>query len=237
MPYMRLQTKFIYTLITAVVIAFSGMKLTSAQGSNLTAAYDKLFLIVTIVSFFVLAFVMVLFILFINKYRETNEATERKPIPHATARKLELIWHLVAIFIIIGLMVVSYPFLFELDDLTTDQDPNATIVIIEGTAGWEWVFHIPSENVTNRAVTDSEGVKTTTMFLKTDVKYQFIFWSSGPWIHSFYSPGLNFKMDVVPGSNNTISITILDPGTYEVLCTEYCGTGHSFMRGKIEVTA
>ncbi|WP_404401002.1 cytochrome c oxidase subunit II [Pelagibacterium halotolerans] len=50
-------------------------------------------------------------------------------------------------------------------------------------------------------------------------------------LHNFYVPELRAKMDMIPGSVTYFWATLTEPGTYEVLCAELCGTGHSYMRG------
>jgi cytochrome c oxidase subunit 2 len=54
-------------------------------------------------------------------------------------------------------------------------------------------------------------------------------------IHSFYVPELRVKQDVVPGRTSQLWFNANRLGTYDIFCTEYCGTGHSTMRGRIEV--
>lgn len=52
-------------------------------------------------------------------------------------------------------------------------------------------------------------------------------------IHSFYVPQFRIKYDAIPGRYTTAWFTVREPGTYLVLCTEYCGVGHSTMRGQV----
>lgn len=54
-------------------------------------------------------------------------------------------------------------------------------------------------------------------------------------IHSFYLPAFRTKHDAVPGMTSTIWFEATVPGEYRMFCTEYCGTDHSRMRGKIVV--
>ncbi|HVV85809.1 MAG TPA: cytochrome c oxidase subunit II [Kofleriaceae bacterium] len=54
-------------------------------------------------------------------------------------------------------------------------------------------------------------------------------------IHSFYVPAFRLKEDAVPGRVTTMWFTATRPGTYDVLCAEYCGAGHSRMRGRVIV--
>lgn len=46
---------------------------------------------------------------------------------------------------------------------------------------------------------------------------------------------LLFQIQVIPGETSTGIYTFDDPGTYEVLCLEFCGVGHHLMRGLITV--
>lgn len=49
-------------------------------------------------------------------------------------------------------------------------------------------------------------------------------------IHSFWVPQLGQKQDAVPGQVNKLVITPTRTGTFDVICTELCGLGHSVMR-------
>ncbi|MFV2014976.1 MAG: hypothetical protein ACC656_06090 [Candidatus Heimdallarchaeota archaeon] len=66
--------------------------------------------------------------------------------------------------------------------------------------------------------------------LTAGLNYQFIVTSKGSVIHSFFVPELNIKLDAIPGVNNSIVVSIDDPGIYKITCAEYCGAGHSLMR-------
>jgi cytochrome c oxidase subunit 2 len=52
-------------------------------------------------------------------------------------------------------------------------------------------------------------------------------------IHSFYVPAFRTKQDVVPGRIIDVWFTAVKPGRYPILCAEYCGAGHSRMRGVV----
>jgi cytochrome c oxidase subunit 2 len=42
-------------------------------------------------------------------------------------------------------------------------------------------------------------------------------------------------MDVIPGDVNYLTFTPTAVGEYILQCTEYCGPGHSYMRGYVNV--
>jgi cytochrome c oxidase subunit 2 len=48
-------------------------------------------------------------------------------------------------------------------------------------------------------------------------------------IHSFWVPAFRIKQDVVPGLTTHEEFTPTRMGTYRVICTEFCGSGHSGM--------
>jgi len=54
-------------------------------------------------------------------------------------------------------------------------------------------------------------------------------------LHNFYVPQFRAKMDMLPGIITYYWFTPEKKGDYEVLCAEYCGTGHYAMRGRVLV--
>ena len=54
-------------------------------------------------------------------------------------------------------------------------------------------------------------------------------------LHNFYVPQFRAKMDMLPGIITYYWFTPEKKGDYEILCAEYCGTGHYAMRGRVLV--
>ena len=54
-------------------------------------------------------------------------------------------------------------------------------------------------------------------------------------LHNFYVPQFRAKMDTLPGIITYYWFTPTKTGDFEILCAEYCGTGHYAMRGKVIV--
>ena len=54
-------------------------------------------------------------------------------------------------------------------------------------------------------------------------------------LHNFYVPQFRGKMDMVPGTVTFYWLTPTREGDFEVLCAEFCGTGHYAMRGRVIV--
>jgi cytochrome c oxidase subunit 2 len=54
-------------------------------------------------------------------------------------------------------------------------------------------------------------------------------------IHSFYVPAFRIKRDVLPGRYEVMLFTPTRSGDYHLFCSEYCGTDHAHMGGRIVV--
>ena len=62
-----------------------------------------------------------------------------------------------------------------------------------------------------------------------------IYLTSADVVHGFYVDGTTVNMMAVPGQITATDVTFDKPGTYRVLCHEYCGMNHHSMEGRIVV--
>lgn len=53
-------------------------------------------------------------------------------------------------------------------------------------------------------------------------------------LHGFYIPAFRVKRDIVPGMTNHVWFSAPKPGSYDIFCSSYCGTGHSAMITTVE---
>jgi cytochrome c oxidase subunit II len=53
--------------------------------------------------------------------------------------------------------------------------------------------------------------------------------------HGFSIPETGVNTMVTPGWVSTVSHTFKDPGTFLLVCNEYCGSGHQLMAAKVVV--
>jgi cytochrome c oxidase subunit 2 len=52
-------------------------------------------------------------------------------------------------------------------------------------------------------------------------------------IHSLWIPRLNGKIDMIPGRTNELWLEASRPGSYPVLCAEFCGLWHARMQMRV----
>lgn len=88
---------------------------------------------------------------------------------------------------------------------------------------WMWTFAMPDGTATTGDLYVPAGRPVRLLLTSRDV------------IHSFFVPDFRIKMDVLPGRTTVAWFEAKQPGTHDVFCTEYCGTEHSMMRGRVIV--
>ncbi|MCK6597420.1 MAG: cytochrome c oxidase subunit II [Bdellovibrionaceae bacterium] len=124
------------------------------------------------------------------------------------------------------------------------------LVIFLVVFGWGWhIYHqmrqFPKDalevHVTGKQwaweATYKSGVRTANLVkvpIDTDVK---IILASNDVIHSFYVPSFRIKQDAVPGRYTAVWFNANKLGDFHIFCTEYCGTQHSGMIGKLQVVS
>jgi cytochrome c oxidase subunit 2 len=54
--------------------------------------------------------------------------------------------------------------------------------------------------------------------------------------HGFKIQDTNVNFMAIPGEVSKLTTTFNEPGTYDYICTEYCGLGHAVMFGSVKVT-
>ncbi len=62
-----------------------------------------------------------------------------------------------------------------------------------------------------------------------------IYLTSADLVHGFQIGGKNINMMAIHGTVNKQTVSFDKPGVYPIICHEYCGMGHSYMRGEIVV--
>ena len=55
------------------------------------------------------------------------------------------------------------------------------------------------------------------------------------WLHGFSLQPENINIQVHPGYDHVVTVTPTSPGTYSILCNEYCGINHHTMASRLYV--
>lgn len=186
------------------------------QASTVAPQVDALYYFLVAVSLFFIVLIFSLVAYFAVKYRRRSEAEHPGGI-HENSR-LELFWTLVPL----GLTMIIFAWGASLY-FALQRAPADTLEIYALGKQWMWILQHPQgkREINELHVPVGQPVKLT--MTSEDV------------IHSFFIPAFRTKMDVLPGRYTTAWFEATRPGEYHLFCTEYCGTKHSEMIGRVVV--
>jgi cytochrome c oxidase subunit 2 len=187
------------------------------QASSLAFRIDRLHYVV-IGSAFVVGFLAFGLIgVFLLRFRE-GANRPRKQLRVGTKLEIGLASTTLAVFI--AYWIVGFGQFREM----REPPPNAMRVYVVAKQ-WMWQFVYPDGATAEVELRVPVGQPVELVMTARDV------------IHSFYVPSFRVKQDVVPGRATTLWFTAVSPGEYDILCAEYCGAGHSRMRGRVVAMA
>ena len=221
-----------------VVAAVSSVVLLQFQwfgdaASEQRGPIDTLFDVMIVLSCVVFAIVIVMFAYAIWKFRvRPGDEGDGKPIHGNT--KLEIAWTVIPTVIVLFGAAYSW---VVLDDIEAKSSDSMRLDVIGQQ--FEWTFEYPEKMVGS----GDSATPVTTHELHVPVDRQLdVHMAALDVLHSFWVPEWGIKRDAVPardpaseGVDNTFVVTPDQEGTFSLVCTELCGTGHATMRATVVV--
>ncbi|MBF0520309.1 MAG: cytochrome c oxidase subunit II [Nitrospirae bacterium] len=177
--------------------------------------WDAHFILLMVISVFVYLVVTIPLLYFVIKYRRRKGNEVGAYIEGNVG--LEVTWTVIPLILIALIGVHSWA-LFN-DYRTVPKDCFEAKVIAQ-----QFSYEMISP----------EGIRTVNE-LRVPVGPVKLNLTSKDVIHSFAVPQFRVREDMVPGRETYLWFNAKDPGTYEVFCSQYCGTGHSQMLAKVTV--
>lgn len=174
---------------------------------------DIIFWFVVAICIFIFAIVSAALVYAVVKFRaRPGDDSDGPPIHGHTG--LEIAWTIVPTLLVTAIGI------FSAIVLARDDNAGKNPFRINVTARqFAWTFTYPeAHNLTTGDLYVPVNRSILLRFTSLDV------------IHSFWVPEWSQKQDTVPGIHPTLHITPDKLGTYDVICTELCGLGHSVMR-------
>ncbi len=186
------------------------------QASSFAQDLDHLHFFVIITTFIMSTAVGLTAIFFFVRYRRRSET---QTTPH-----IEPTWWMEVLFIGVPLSFFLLWFFLGYREFVRQQTPpsDAMDVYVQGKK-WMWKFAYPDGPNAINVLRVPAGRNVRLLMTSRDV------------IHSFYVPEFRIKKDVLPGRYTDQWFNAVAPGRYQILCAEYCGAGHSIMRGEVIV--
>lgn len=203
-------------MIGSGAIPLLGLLPRSASGS--AERFDALFLAVLSITAFFFVLVTVTLVVFAIRYRRRSAAQQISKVKGD--RRIEVVWTVVPAVIMLVLFVLGFR-----DYLFLAVPPANSLEVRVTGQQWSWSFDYPKE-----------GINTGELVVPTGRAVKLVM-SSRDVIHSFFVPAFRIKRDVLPNRYTILWFTATEPGTYDVLCAEYCGTAHSQMLTSVKVVS
>lgn len=188
---------------------------------RVTDEINSLFLFLVILAVFFFFLTQGLLIYFALKYRR-KRGEEPTETPYITGNNiLETIWIVIPTIVVIIVFIYSFRvYKHIIDPIPGAQEINVTAM------KWLWKFDYGDEG---------NGKKTTNdLRVAVDQPIKLIM-TSDDVIHSLYIPDFKIKQDVVPGMYTALYFTPNKLGTYNIVCAEFCGAGHSKMYARLTI--
>lgn len=203
-------------VISAVMLSINW---DGAEASTAAPKIDDLLNIMIVLSSIVFSIVVVALAYALIAFRaKPGDESDGEPI-HGNTR-LEITWTVIPTIIVLFAGGWSWKVLNEIEE---KNGHDMTVDVF--SQQYAWSFGYPGKEYAY-----SQGV------LHVPVNQQIVFkMHSQDVIHSFWVPQWRIKKDNVPGITTTAVVTPTKTGTYQLICTELCGFGHSSMRAKVIV--
>jgi len=237
------------SIVLGYIIAGNNVNAWFTEASHQAVEVDFLFKFMLIASVFVFLIVHVFLIYFAAHYRKRKTdpvTTIGEPI-HGNTR-LEIVWAILPAIFLVFLTGLSFG---VWSDMHTTRANELVVQVIGYQYGFEFRYpqyflskagsqYVPStqtDRQPNNILADDKGKwgDQNQLYLPVNRTVRFDEVSRDV-IHSFWVPEFREKQDIVPGYITHLRATTLNrPGIYPVVCTEFCGVGHSVMGGNVEV--
>lgn len=185
--------------------------------SQLAGRTDALMLVMVLLCGSVAGVLCLLVVVFSVRYRRGAKVDRTRP---RELKGIEVAWTVAPLLVFFAI------FAWAARDFMTLYDPPADALPVAVVAK-QWMWKLQHRNgrreINELHVPLGEPVVVT--MTSEDV------------IHSFYIPAFRIKQDVLPGRYTRLWFTATRLGEFPLFCSEYCGSEHSQMTGRVIVMA
>jgi len=186
------------------------------QASTSAHEVDTLFFALTLISLFFIAVIFLPILFFCIKYRRGSPAERSNP--SSGSNIMELGWTTLPTLMGLAIFCWGAVGYFRIER----RPANAIDVDVVGKQ-WMWkVQHAQGKREINELHVPVDRTVALTL-ISQDV------------IHSFFVPAFRVKQDVVPGKYTGQWFKPTRTGEYHIFCSQYCGTQHAQMIGRVVV--
>ena len=202
---------------------------------QLTEFHDWLLVLITVISIFVLALLLVCIFRFNAKANPTPSRTSHNTL-------LEVLWTAIPILILVVVAIPSFKLLYF-----QDRAVNADMTIKAIGNQWYWTYEYPDHGgFTFDAIMLNDDERKdgqprllatdTTVVVPVDTTVRVLVTATDV-LHAWAIPVFGIKIDGVPGRLNETWFRATEEGTFYGQCSDLCGIGHGFMPIQLKVVS
>ena len=203
---------------------------------NIISFHNFLLVIITLITLFVLALLVIIMVRFNARANPTPSRTTHNTL-------LEVAWTLVPVAILVMIAIPSFKLLFYQLNI-----PQADLTVKATGKQWYWSYSYPDNGkfeFDSLMVRDEKQLRTDQPRLlgvdnelvvpvNKTVRVQT---TGAEVIHSFAVPSFGVKVDAIPGRLNETWFKATREGIYYGQCAELCGKDHAFMPIAVRVVS
>lgn len=182
-----------------------------------TAAIDPVFMFLFAACFVLLLGITAVMVYFVLRYHRS-----RAPQPTSQAEGnlwLEIVWIVLPTLLVLAMFWYGWKGYVVLRTV-----PQNALPVTATARMWSWDFTY-ANGKTSPKLYVPVGKPVRVELVSVDV------------IHGFFLPAFRVKRDVVPGMNNYAWFVATKTGSYDLFCSQYCGTQHSAMVTTVEAVS
>lgn len=195
--------------------------------STYGARIDSIYYLILWVTGIIFVLVELTLIIFSIRYRQ--KPGQKALYSHGNTR-LEIIWTAIPAAFLIYMGLSSQALWSDLR--STAKFPTNPLVI--RVMAEQWLWHFKYAGADGKFDTDDDLNVQNAFHVPVDTPVR-IELASQDVIHGFYLPDLRLHQDAVPGLTSLLWVQANKTGTYDLRCTQFCGTNHYEMKGQLTV--
>ena len=203
---------------------------------NITSFHNFVLIIVTLITLFVLALLLIIIVRFNARANPTPSRTTHHTL-------LEVAWTLVPVAILVMIAIPSFKLLFYQLNV-----PQADLTVKATGKQWYWTYSYPDNGKfefdsllacdRKRTKCDQPRLLAVDNALVVPVNKTVRVQTIGSdVIHAFAVPSFGIKIDAIPGRLNETWFKATREGIYYGQCSELCGKDHAFMPIEVRVVS
>ncbi|TYR79914.1 cytochrome c oxidase subunit II [Priestia megaterium] len=189
----------------------------------------SLMLLSTAIMVLVIIVVTIIFVYVLVRFRRRKGEEDFIPKQVEGNHKLEILWTVIPIILLIILTVPTVADTFKLADTEGMKDEDAIVVNVRANLYW-WEFEYPNQKI----------ITSQDLVVPTDKKVYFNIKASDV-KHSFWIPSVGGKLDTNTEGENKFWLVFDSEksesanGIFYGKCAELCGPSHAYMDFKVRV--